>query len=40
MDFGLVFQICVNILYQLGVFFDIQRKTNFCNSLIVSALFQ
>ena len=29
---------CVNILFQLGVFFDIQRKSHFCKSLIINAL--
>ena len=27
---------CVNILFQLGVFFDIQRKSHFCKSLIIN----
>ena len=31
---------CVNILFQLGVFFDIQRKPSFCKSLIISMLSQ
>ena len=29
---------CVNILFQLGVFSDIQRKSRFCKSLIISIL--
>ena len=29
---------CVNILFQLGVFFDIQRKSQFCKMLIISTL--
>lgn len=31
---------CVNKLFQLGVFFDIQRKSNFCKTLIISTLSQ
>ena len=31
---------CVNILFQLGVFFDIQRKSHFCKTLIISTLSQ
>ena len=29
---------CVNILFQLGVFFDIQRKSRLCKLLIISIL--
>ena len=31
---------CVNILFQLGVFSDIQRKSCFCKSLIFSILYE
>ena len=31
---------CVNILFQLGVFSDIQRKSYFCKSLIISTLLE
>ena len=30
--------VCVNILFQLGVFFDIQRKSHFYKALIFSTL--
>ena len=31
---------CVNILFQLGVFSDIHRKSHFCKALIISTLTQ